>query len=286
MAKDKVLKVFLGGTCSGWKWRNEFQKMLHCNYYNPIVKNWSEKDRLREVKEREESDYVVYCITNGIKGVYSIAEVVDDSHKRPDKVIFINLYKEKDDKESKQMSHSLKAVENLLRDNGIRVYSGSNALKCAADFLNSMNDKLLNIDEKHSTVDEKHLTPSDLLSEDNDYIEFYDNVFDIFVGLDYVSEKDLNREADKYYYRFLNYLNNNVQVLSVANSTCAWTNFIKKHIKAFKKFTKEHWVRTYKDDLDEFIYQWIKELHLYGAGYVSESEYKALVDMLIDPSNN
>lgn len=131
-----------------------------------------------------------------------------------------------------------------------------------------------------------NLTPSDLLSEDNDYIEFYDNVFDIFVGLDYVSEKDLNREADKYYYRFLNYLNNNVQVLSVANSTCAWTDFIKKHIKAFKKFTKEHWVRTYKDDLDEFIYQWIKELHLYGAGYVSESEYKALVDMLIDPNNN
>lgn len=133
------MKIFLGGTCSGWKWRDQFQKMLNCDYYNPIVKNWSEEDRLREVKERAESDYVVYGITNGIKGVYSIAEVVDDSHKRPDKVIFLNLYQEQKNKESRQMAHSLKAVENLLKENGIRVYSGENALSKAADFLNKMD---------------------------------------------------------------------------------------------------------------------------------------------------
>lgn len=136
------MKVFLGGTCSGWKWRDEFQKMLKCDYYNPIVKNWGEEDRLREVKERKESDYAVYGITNGIKGVYSIAEVVDDSHKRPEKVIFIKLYEEKGSKECKQMGRSIKAVENLLKENGIRVYSGNNALKEAADFINSMNAKL------------------------------------------------------------------------------------------------------------------------------------------------
>ena len=31
------MKVFLGGTCSGWKWRNKFQKMLKCDYYNPFT---------------------------------------------------------------------------------------------------------------------------------------------------------------------------------------------------------------------------------------------------------
>lgn len=87
------MKVFLGGTCAGWKWRDELQPLLKCDYYNPIVKNWSEEDRLREVHERETSDYVLYGITNGIKGVYSIAEVVDDSNKRPEKTIFLNLYK-------------------------------------------------------------------------------------------------------------------------------------------------------------------------------------------------
>lgn len=102
------MKVFLGGTCAGWKWRDELQPLLKCDYYNPIVKNWSEEDRLREVHERETSDYVLYGITNGIKGVYSIAEVVDDSNKRPEKTIFLNLYKTYERSgESKQMAHSL-----------------------------------------------------------------------------------------------------------------------------------------------------------------------------------
>ena len=43
--------------------------------------------------ERETADFVLYGITNYIKGVYSIAEVVDDSNKRPGKTIFLNLYK-------------------------------------------------------------------------------------------------------------------------------------------------------------------------------------------------
>lgn len=37
------MKVFLGGTCSGWKWRNKFQKMLKCDYYNPMTHGWNEK---------------------------------------------------------------------------------------------------------------------------------------------------------------------------------------------------------------------------------------------------
>lgn len=116
------MKVFLGGTCAGWKWRDELQPLLKCDYYNPIVKNWSEEDRLREVHERETSDYVLYGITNGIKGVYSIAEVVDDSNKRPEKTIFLNL--------------CLKAVENMLKANGVIVFSGEKALLEVADYLN------------------------------------------------------------------------------------------------------------------------------------------------------
>lgn len=41
------MKVFLGGTCSGWKWRDKLQSLLKCDFYNPIVKNWGEADRLR-----------------------------------------------------------------------------------------------------------------------------------------------------------------------------------------------------------------------------------------------
>lgn len=122
------MKVFLGGTCSGRNWRDELIPLLKCEYYNPIVKNWSEEDRIKEVYERKTSDYVLYAITNDIKGVYSIAEVVDDSNKRPEKTLFVNLYEG-----DKQMEHSLKATENLLKENGVRIF---NNLKDVADFLN------------------------------------------------------------------------------------------------------------------------------------------------------
>lgn len=130
------VKVFLGGTCAGWKWRDDLQPLLKCDFYNPIVKNWSEKDKLREVNERETADYVLYGITNGIKGVYSIAEVVDDSNKRPEKTLFLNLYKEDKRGYTKQMSHSLKAVENLLKMNGVKCFD---TIEAVAKFLNKSN---------------------------------------------------------------------------------------------------------------------------------------------------
>ena len=128
------MKVFLGGTCSGYKWRDKLIPMLECDYYNPIVKNWSEKDRLREVHERETADYVVYVITSGMKGVYSIAEIIDDSNKRPEKTIVCVLK----DGINQQMSHSLDAVLKLASDNGATICAN---LAAIATFLNIENAK-------------------------------------------------------------------------------------------------------------------------------------------------
>ncbi len=124
------MKVFLGGTCSGYRWRDKLIPLLKCDYYNPIVKNWSEKDRLREVHERETCDYVVYVITSGIKGVYSIAEIIDDSNKRPEKTIVCVLKNGID----AQMSRSLDATLKLASSNGATVCKD---LAEIADFLNA-----------------------------------------------------------------------------------------------------------------------------------------------------
>lgn len=129
------MKVFLGGTCSGRKWRDELIPLLKCDYYNPIVEDWNEEDRLREVYEREHDDFALYVITSGLRGVYSIAEVIDDSNKRPEKTILCVLHKGFD----KGMSHSLRAVENLAKSNGVTVLSN---LEEVAAFLNSWQDKL------------------------------------------------------------------------------------------------------------------------------------------------
>lgn len=124
------MKVFLGGTCAGRKWRNEIIPLLQCDYYNPIVKNWSEEDRLREVRERQIADYVLYVLTADMAGVYSIAEVIDDSNKRPQKTILCILY----DGFGPKMSHSLNAVARLAEENGAKVCEDLNEV---VQFLNT-----------------------------------------------------------------------------------------------------------------------------------------------------
>ena len=63
--------------------------------------------------------YVVYVITPKMVGVYSVAEAVDDSNKRPERVVFCIL--EEDDgvtfADSRQLD-SLRAVGRLISSNG------------------------------------------------------------------------------------------------------------------------------------------------------------------------
>lgn len=84
-------KVFLGGTCNGTDWRDKLISMLNIDYFNPVVDNWTEECYQEELRQREICDYCLYVITPRMTGVYSIAEVVDDSNKRPEKTIFCLL---------------------------------------------------------------------------------------------------------------------------------------------------------------------------------------------------
>ena len=84
-------KVFLGGTCNESAWRDKLIKMLEIDYFNPVVDDWTEECYQEELRQREICDYCLYVITPRMTGVYSIAEVVDDSNKRPEKTIFCIL---------------------------------------------------------------------------------------------------------------------------------------------------------------------------------------------------
>ena len=84
-------KVFLGGTCNGSSWRDALIKVLEIDYFNPIVDDWTEECYQEELKQREICDYCLYVITPRMTGVYSIAEVVDDSNKRPERTILCIL---------------------------------------------------------------------------------------------------------------------------------------------------------------------------------------------------
>ena len=84
-------KVFLGGTCAETVWREKLISMLKIDYFNPVVPDWTEECMKQERYEREHDDYCLYVITPSMQGVYSIAEVIDDSNKRPQKTIFAYL---------------------------------------------------------------------------------------------------------------------------------------------------------------------------------------------------
>ena len=61
---------------------------------------------------------------------------------------------------------------------------------------------------------------------------------------------------------------------------CKWYDFINWNFDKFKAFSREHWEDTYDDEDDEFIYQWIQELHGYIAGDVPDDFYSTLLDFV------
>ena len=126
-------KVFLGGTCNDSSWRHELIPLLNINYFNPVVDDWTEDCYQEELRQREICDYCLYVITPKMTGVYSIAEVVDDSNKRPNRTVFCVL--EQDDYMSfdKVQLKSLDKVGIMVENNGGKYFK---TLKDVADYLN------------------------------------------------------------------------------------------------------------------------------------------------------
>ncbi len=109
-------KVFLGGTCNRSTWRDTLIPKLKIKYFNPLVPIWNKEAYERELFERNHCDYCLYLITSKMKGVYSIAEVVDDSNKRPHKTVF--CISNHDGEFEEVVLKSLIAVGKLVESNG------------------------------------------------------------------------------------------------------------------------------------------------------------------------
>lgn len=107
-------KIFLGGTCNNSTWRDELIPLLKIDYFNPVVEDWTPEAQEEERYQRQTCDYCLYTITSEMKGVYSIAEVIDDSNKRPEKTIFCLL----SDGFEKGVLKSLHEVGKMVQRNG------------------------------------------------------------------------------------------------------------------------------------------------------------------------
>ena len=129
-------KVFLGGTCNNSTWRDKLIPLLKIDYFNPVVDDWTPECQDEEIRQRESCDYCLYTITPKMTGVYSIAEVVDDSNKRSEKTILCVLDEDDENIFSETQIKSLKQVKEMVKNNGANVFD---SLEDIASFLNKTN---------------------------------------------------------------------------------------------------------------------------------------------------
>jgi hypothetical protein len=106
----------------------------------------------------------------------------------------------------------------------------------------------------------------------------YDVDFDAIVTVCLPDEDD---DLDAYG-KFCFAIIKKVNVVEVTNTGLIvdWSGFVKRNIEQLREFTDEYWYNNYADDEDEFVYQWINEIHAYLAGYVSEDIYEKLVKLV------
>ena len=126
-------KVFLGGTCNGSLWRNDVIKKLEIHYYNPVGEEWTPEMMKEELKQRMESDFCLYVITPKMEGFYSIAEIVDDSNKRPNQTIFCFINEDEGNIFTDAQVKSLQQLAKMIKKNGAIVFKTLNEV---IDFLN------------------------------------------------------------------------------------------------------------------------------------------------------
>lgn len=133
------MKVFLGGTCNESRWRDCLKLQLRMDYFDPVVPDWTPECQKEELLQRFDCDFCLYVITPKMKGVYSIAEAVDDSNKRPEKIVFCVLEQELDTVDPLRFDEgqlrSLHAVGAMISKNGGKYF------KSLPDVVNYLNEK-------------------------------------------------------------------------------------------------------------------------------------------------
>lgn len=115
--------MFLGGTCNESIWRSILIPNLTIDYFNPVVDDWTPECKAEELKQRKSCNLVLYVITPLMTGVYSIAEVIDDSNKQPNKTVFCIINADTNGsfhtlKFTNGQHRSLEAVGEMVEQNG------------------------------------------------------------------------------------------------------------------------------------------------------------------------
>lgn len=154
------MKVFLGGTVNGSKWREYVMPRFEIDYFDPVVADWNEEAYQRELYEREHCDYCLYVLTPKLTGYYSLAEVMDDSYKRPDRTIYCYLTEDEEAKFNRSQIRSMELLGKKIEDNGaiwlksldetIEFLNSSKNLQGTSGTSERIDDVFISYGRKHS----------------------------------------------------------------------------------------------------------------------------------------
>lgn len=131
-------RVFLGGTVNGSDWREKLMPKLKVPFYNPVVPDWTPDDYIKELKMRAVCAHLLYVLTPISKSLYSIAEVVDDSNKRPNRTVFCFLDEEAGNVYTPHEIKALNAVGKMIEANGAKWLK---TLDEVADYINQKHNQ-------------------------------------------------------------------------------------------------------------------------------------------------
>lgn len=130
-------KIFLGGTCADTTWRADLLKVLQVESFNPVVNDWTEEcQKIEEIEKAEHCNIHLYVITSDMKGVFSIAEVIESAMTEKKITIFHVI----PDGFGKGQLKSLKAVCGMVQKHGGIAYIDSELHRSARVINFSFND--------------------------------------------------------------------------------------------------------------------------------------------------
>lgn len=123
------------------------------------------------------------------------------------------------------------------------------------------------------------MTLYDFLMENDNWYDSYDDVYDVSVTVGPCS----NPKDD--YDEFCVDLAKKIEVKEINSNgdpICGWSDYIKRNLKTFRKFANENWIKNNYEDEDDFICEWIEELHRFLAGYGDTDQYWFYKQELVD----
>ncbi len=137
MRKCEKAATFLGGTCNDSTWRDKLIARFDpaVKYFNPVVADWTPDCQAEEERQKKYADYFLYVITPKMVGVYSIAELVHDSIKKPHRTLFCILEQDEDAVFSKAQMKSLDATARMCSKEGAIRF---NTVGDVAEYLNKV----------------------------------------------------------------------------------------------------------------------------------------------------